>query len=1253
MADYHRRHARPSTRREALGPGESRANIDSSACRSTRSTKAPQVSSPVSLPHNQSFYADGTPDVRTSSPAASSTRQERLSSAVPEPQRASKRFSEISNCTTASGSGRKRYVGRWQLGKTIGQGGCSTVRLVRHRDSGQIGAAKIISRKMAEAVRAQSLANLAEMPDKSLQDLVAAGKAMPPPPPGLLREIAIMKLLEHRNIVRLYDVWENHNELYLIMEHVEGGELFHYIEESRGLSEEESVYIFRQIIAALLYCHRMHIHHRDLKPENILLDRKNVEVKLVDFGMAALQPEGKKLTTACGSPHYAAPEVIKSKPYDGARADVWSCGVILYVMLTGMTPFNYDQDRNLGIMYRAIAEADYYMPPDLSREAQDLLRKIFVPDPRRRITMDQIWEHPLLHKFDEKWGYTGPLASKDVWIGPSPILEDWTVTREDEVDKEILRNMRTLWHSVPQSVLVKKLVSHEPNQEKLFYAALLKHREENLENYLGGADAISYCASDYQHTQPEAKDQPPVPNQKQHSQSQYSIMNDEHLRTPPTVNENLPSDSSYDPYRPSRYRTTPNGTPYTKVTVHRRGESNGSRKAYMQHSLRHPNALRVEMLKKNGRTSSSSSLVQQAHRKSMSRSLSRASISRNSVVSSVWPSSPPVMPRTVSSRKHKRNVSFSHARKSSQATPTVSARFTPELQAKARFSQLMHGSPTPDANSPSFRAESAIRSRKDKAVTPAPRTRPRKSSTGARTDIRKASSELEQACEEAFNRSSFSSSVFTTASTNEKHGPYDTPPSSVSKRDSGSSIKEPATAPRPLPALPADTPNTFIARTLEETKHKLAARSASEGNDGSAKIEKVLANLDRIMPGDKRIASAPDSHMMESRAPLPIISEEGRTDRSVNAVKKYRSVTAPVPEKTVRMVQASSPTTPNSPYNWIPVDEPGSEMSEHTVIDRTRLAVPTVDPRMARKKSSDSIIPLSKTSSQGSQEGAVKKKSSWFRRWKEPYSAAEDIRSRSRSPMAWEESVNQAVQPARPNVLVRDNRPPHLDLSNVQVAAPKSSSSSEFPMRSESKGFSKWFGRKKDSDKRKLIISGNCMEANADKVVVVSPPSAVATPFSSFSTGPLSPMPPTTPTSGGDAAPRSWFSRFLRLRPEVRTLAFNVPRTRARTELVRMLREWQRHGIKNLTYYPQDNAITASIDKVNSLGIKPVTFRIELFVVLKNGRKAGLSLARCSQMRGAASSFRKVVEILEQVGRDRGLLVDDESQWNELCGILN
>lgn len=245
------------------------------------------------------------------------------------------------------------------------------------------------------------------------------------------------------------------------MEVVEGGELFHYVERQRGLVEKEAVYIFRQIIAALLYCHRLHIHHRDLKPENILLDTANNQIKIVDFGMAALQPEGKKLTTACGSPHYAAPEVIKSRPYDGAKADVWSCGVILYVMLTGTTPFNYDAERNLNVMYHAIANAEYYMPQELAFEAKDLLRRIFVPRPEKRISMDEIWEHPFLHKYDRDFGYEGAWRNKEAWIGPVPTLDEWTVTREEDIDKEILRNMRTLWHSVPQPVLIKNLTSQQ------------------------------------------------------------------------------------------------------------------------------------------------------------------------------------------------------------------------------------------------------------------------------------------------------------------------------------------------------------------------------------------------------------------------------------------------------------------------------------------------------------------------------------------------------------------------------------------------------------------------------------------------------------------------------------------------------------------------------------------------------------------------------------------------------------------------
>ena len=249
---------------------------------------------------------------------------------------------------------------------------------------------------------------------------------------------------------------------YLIMEYVQGGELFHYIEEKGGLAEIEVVHLFRQIVAALLYCHRIHIHHRDLKPENILLDRESFEIKLVDFGMAALQPEGRQLSTPCGSPHYAAPEVIRFKTYDGGKADIWSCGVILYVMLTGTPPFNYSgEGRDLKDLFRAIAQADYVMPDMIGREAQDLIRKILVPDPKRRINIEDIWDHPFLHKYDTQLNFQGDNMKMETWIGPRPRIDDWKPLMRQTVDREVLRNMRTLWHSEKEEILIQRLLNNE------------------------------------------------------------------------------------------------------------------------------------------------------------------------------------------------------------------------------------------------------------------------------------------------------------------------------------------------------------------------------------------------------------------------------------------------------------------------------------------------------------------------------------------------------------------------------------------------------------------------------------------------------------------------------------------------------------------------------------------------------------------------------------------------------------------------
>jgi serine/threonine-protein kinase HSL1, negative regulator of Swe1 kinase len=254
----------------------------------------------------------------------------------------------------------------------------------------------------------------------------------------------------------------NDRSRYLIMEYVQGGELFNHISESQGLEEDETVYLFRQIIAALLYCHRINIHHRDLKPENILLDKSTATLKLVDFGMAALQPQGRFLSTPCGSPHYAAPEVIRTKSYDGSKADIWSCGVILFVMLCGHPPFNFSGDDNdLKELFRTIVTADYIMPDYLGGEAADLIRRILVPDPKKRITIEEIWRHPFLHKYDSEWGITEDDNLIETQIGPGPDLNNWTPLTRLTIDQEILRNMRTLWHSEKEETLIKRLINHE------------------------------------------------------------------------------------------------------------------------------------------------------------------------------------------------------------------------------------------------------------------------------------------------------------------------------------------------------------------------------------------------------------------------------------------------------------------------------------------------------------------------------------------------------------------------------------------------------------------------------------------------------------------------------------------------------------------------------------------------------------------------------------------------------------------------
>lgn len=988
-----------AAKRQPLSEVNNRANTPPVKNKHHKTGKAASIS-PHSLPHNESLEPNGSLAVRESNPSC--PEHKRVSQISGEQERSSKRDSAISTTSTnASGRKRKTYIGHWQLGKTIGKGGCSRVRVVRHKTRHQYGAVKIITRTTAESTRAQSLANLIE----STKTTASTPSGHKPIPHGLEREIAVMKLLEHPNIVRLYDVWENRNELYLIMEYADGGELFHFVDERKGLLEDETVYIFRQIVSALLYCHRLLICHRDLKPENILLNQKDLSVKLIDFGMAALQPEGRLLSTPCGSPHYAAPEVVSSKPYDGTQADVWSCGVILYVMLTGTTPYNYSPDGDIRLLFRDIARAHYWMPPDLSLEAKDLIKRIFVPDPRRRITMDGIWDHPLLHKYDKRFGFEGRAGTKDAAIGPIPTATDFEIKRIQDIDREILRNMRTLWHSEPEQNLIRKLLNDGINQEKLFYAALVKHRDENLENY-AGPDEMDYSNSDYHHNQaPWSADRPPVPLvQAPRSQSQYSILNDEHLKPSHSFVEPPPSMSSYDPYRASKDPIV-NGGEYVNVTVHRNGKS-ATRRVSVGRSLRHPNSLQIETLKQGNRRVSNRSTSSLVCSGTSRGSINRSSASKNSMTGSLWPSSPPIITKMRPSQVHKRGVSFGHIRHSSTTTAFASQDTektppTPSVPDTFRNKRtIQKDNAAAVESSPVVHAEQNIRSRKERAPQlQTPRIKVRKPETPSqnmRNDIRKHSAELEKACEEAFFRSSVGSSLTAQTTFSEKNGTFDTPPSSVSPPDRDSKKKErreQIPISRPLPELPKDTPNTYLTKTLEETREKLAAYKSS-GDDNTAKFEEVMRMLENIMPSartsiEKRAASAPETKTTDNLGFLPIIKEEGDQWNSKDVVlNAQRSVTAPVQkeklseDKTIRVV----PPSPSGSVAPLNVRKRSNGSATSSSESQTRLSVKTSEEHLARRRANNNIGGLavieedSKLPSMPPETPIVvrKKRSGWF-----------------------------------------------------------------------------------------------------------------------------------------------------------------------------------------------------------------------------------------------------------------------------------
>ncbi|CAD8089552.1 unnamed protein product [Paramecium sonneborni] len=205
------------------------------------------------------------------------------------------------------------------------------------------------------------------------------------------REITILRKVNHPNVIKLYEILESEQSVYLVMEYVRGGELYEYIIKKKYLPEHIAARFFQQIIFAIEYLYNNNITHRDLKPENLLLD-DNKQLKIADFGLSFISfTQGELLKTACGSPCYAAPEMLIGKQYEGWKSDIWSSGIVLYAMLCGYLPFEHENTKEL---YQLIRTSDFEKPEHLSPNAIDMLTKILVKDPNKRLNFEQIKQHP-------------------------------------------------------------------------------------------------------------------------------------------------------------------------------------------------------------------------------------------------------------------------------------------------------------------------------------------------------------------------------------------------------------------------------------------------------------------------------------------------------------------------------------------------------------------------------------------------------------------------------------------------------------------------------------------------------------------------------------------------------------------------------------------------------------------------------------------------------------------------------------------
>lgn len=322
-------------------------------------------------------------------------------------------------------------VSGWVFKEDLGSGAFGKVKKAVHKVTGAEAAIKII--------RLARVLNLYKKPD------VAKRK--------LEREMKILKLLNHPNIVKLYDSIEGDDEIYLVMELVKGGQLSTYLLEKKKLDETESRKILRQLVSGIEYCHGNLITHRDLKLENILLDEKG-DCKIADFGFSNMIQPGQLFNTFCGSPLFVPPELILKQAYHGPPVDIWALGVMLFTMVAGYLPF-WESKASMQSLLRKVVNGKFVLPKNISPECADLIQRMLTVDPQKRITIDEIRHHPWVTQ-----GYDGP---------PPTYLP--TTYPVHHIEERVLEQLVSM--GFDKEAAREKVMKNEHNQATFIYHLLL------------------------------------------------------------------------------------------------------------------------------------------------------------------------------------------------------------------------------------------------------------------------------------------------------------------------------------------------------------------------------------------------------------------------------------------------------------------------------------------------------------------------------------------------------------------------------------------------------------------------------------------------------------------------------------------------------------------------------------------------------------------------------------------------------------